>query len=72
MRRQAKADCRGAGVVARAMVAKAVATRPPLLFRNRVALMPGFTRHGRDAEQLLAELVAVEEERDRHQLARLP
>jgi hypothetical protein len=49
------------------MVAKAVATRPPLLFRNRVALMPGFTRHGRDAEQLLAELVAVEEERDRLQ-----
>jgi len=58
---------RGAQVVARAMVAKAVATRPPLLFRNRVALLPGFTRHGRDAEQLLAELVAVEEERDRLQ-----
>jgi len=58
---------RGAQVVARAMVAKAVATRPPLLFRNRVALMPGFTRHGRDAEQLLVELVEVEEERDRLQ-----
>ena len=57
----------GAQVVARSMVAKAVATRPPLLFRNRVALMPGFSRHGRDAEQLLAELIAVEEERDRLQ-----
>lgn len=57
----------GAQVVARAIVAKAAGGRPPLLFRNRVALMPGFTRQGRDAEQLLAELVAVEEERDRIQ-----
>ncbi len=57
----------GAQVVARAIVAKAAGGRPPLLFRNRVALMPGFTRQGRDAEQLLAELVAVEEDRDRLQ-----
>jgi hypothetical protein len=55
----------GAQAVARAIVAKAAGGRPPLLFRNRVALMPGFTRQGRDAEQLLAELVAVEEDRDR-------
>lgn len=57
----------GAQVVARAMVTKAIAARPPILFRNRIALMPGFNRHGRDAEELLTELVAVEEERDRLQ-----
>lgn len=57
----------GAQLVARAIVGKAAGGRPPLLFRNRVALMPGFTRQGRDAEQLLADLVAVEEERDRLQ-----
>lgn len=58
---------RGAQLVARAIVGKATGGRPPLLFRNRVALMPGFTQQGRDAEQLLADLVAVEEERDRLQ-----
>lgn len=57
----------GARVVANAIVAKAAGGRPPFLFRNRVALMPGFRRQGRDAEQLLAELVAVEEERDQLQ-----
>jgi len=57
----------GAQVVARAIVAKATGQRPPLLFRNRVTLMPGFTRQGRDAEQLLVELVAAEEDRDRLQ-----
>ena len=58
---------RGAQVVARAIVAKAVAGRPPLLFRNRVAMMPGFTRHGGDWEALLQDLVAAEEERDQFQ-----
>jgi hypothetical protein len=57
----------GAQLVARAIVAKAVSGRPPLPFRNRVALMLGFTQQGREAEQLLAELVAVEDERDRLQ-----
>lgn len=54
----------GAQVVARSLVARAVAARPPLLFRNRVALLPGFTRRGRDEEQLLADLVQAEGERD--------
>lgn len=60
----------GAQAVARSLVARAVAARPPLLFRNRVALLPGFTRRGRDAEQLLADLLKVEEELDdlRHEL----
>lgn len=58
---------RGAQVVARAVVGKAATGRPPVLFRNRVALLPGFTRQGHDAEQLLADLVMVEEERDRLQ-----
>lgn len=58
---------RGAQVVARAIVARAVIGRPPLIFRNRVALMPGFSRYGGDAEKLLADLVAVEEDRDRLQ-----
>ena len=57
----------GAQVVARAMVTKVIAARRPILFRNRIALMPGFNRHGRDAEELLTELVATEEERYRLQ-----
>lgn len=58
---------RGAQVVARAVVGKAAGARPPLLYRNRISLLPGFARHGGDAEGLLADLVRVEEERDRLQ-----
>ncbi len=55
---------KGAQVVARAIIGKAATARPPILFRNRVAMLPGFSRQGHDAEQLLTELVAAEEDRD--------
>ncbi|MGH9130064.1 MAG: hypothetical protein ACRDY2_14175 [Acidimicrobiales bacterium] len=58
---------RGAQVVARAVVGKALAARPPIVFRNRVALLPGFARQAPDADALLADLLRTEEERDRLQ-----
>jgi hypothetical protein len=56
----------GAQLLARDIVRQAVAARPPLVFRQRVAKMSGFVRHaGDDAELLLAQLIEAEEERDR-------
>lgn len=58
---------RGAQVVGRAVVGKALAARPPLVFRNRVALLPGFAHQAPDADALLADLLRAEEERDQLQ-----
>ncbi|MGH9102623.1 MAG: hypothetical protein ACRDYD_06530 [Acidimicrobiales bacterium] len=58
---------RGAQVVARAIVGKALMVRPPMVFRNRVALLLGFARQAPDAGALLADLLKAEEERDQLQ-----
>ncbi len=58
---------RGAQIVARAIVGKALAARPPIVFRNRVALLPGFARQAPDADALLADLLRAEQERDQLQ-----
>lgn len=54
--------------IQRALTQHAVAQRPPAIYRERVAMMPGFPHHqgaGADNdEELVAELVEVEQERD--------
>jgi hypothetical protein len=57
----------GAQIVGRAIIAKAVAMRPPPVYREVVSAMPGFARRSQDAEAILADLVSVEADRDRLQ-----
>lgn len=56
--------------IQRSLVQQAIALRPPAVYRDRVIALPGFPRYqgGAKDEELLAELVDVENERD--QLAR--
>jgi hypothetical protein len=56
--------------IQRSLVQQAIALRPPAVYRDRVIALPGFPRYqggGKD-EELLAQLIDVEHERD--QLAR--
>ncbi len=53
--------------IQRTLTQQAIAQRPPAIYRERVAMMPGFPHHQGGAEEddeLVAELVDVERERD--------
>lgn len=53
--------------IARSILERATAARPPASLREQLARLPGFGREGRDGEQLLEDLLSVERERDQLQ-----
>ena len=52
--------------IQRSLLQQAIALRPPQIYRDRVVALPGFPRYqgGTKDEELLAQLIEVEQERD--------